>query len=163
MKIIYFMILIIITLFVIWFFKKGLAWAYSLPWPMALKLIFYGLILYLLDASGLFVGLAIIQGIEKSDADLLLALSFIILIYTVLFVIINLFMFHGLSEKEDAFFKKLQSIFETALILLTINMLLATIASVISKSLQMTILTNILMFYMPFVPIVGSLKIKFSN
>lgn len=128
---------------------------------------FKGLIIYVLNVAGLLVVLTIMQGIvqelKNPDADLLIVLSFVIPIYTALFIIINLFIFRGLSKKADTFLKKLQAIFERVLILLTISMLLATIAGVVSKSLQMTLLTNILLFYMPFVSMMGSLKIKFSN
>lgn len=74
------------------------------------------------------------------------------------------------------YFKQLQSIFETALVIVTFSALLVTIAGISSseiavhlkaleamKFLQLNLLTWIILLYPPVIPIVGALKFHNVN
>lgn len=81
--------------------------------------------------------------------------------YTLFFILLDLILFRGkIRDDNKDFFKKLQAISEIVLILLTFSLILVTLSGTLKNNdLQMQIIINILVFYGPFVPLIGSLKI----
>lgn len=135
------------------------------------SLTWYSINLFLLDLIP-FALIALLEGEivmhtgkhATADIRFLQILSVTLPIYTLVFAIINTHLFskEPLSKQHHKFFKQLQTIFDSLLALLTLSLLLGTIASLIptdpQKNTQMELLTNVLIFYTPVIPIVGALK-----
>lgn len=109
----------------------------------------------------LLITLSGVGSIFHTNEEIVIMFLVGIPIYTLLLVPLNLYL---LKQEEfsntDRLFRKLQVIFELVLILLTFSLILVTLTSLVSKSLQMDVLIYIILIYLPVVPIMGSLKIK---
>lgn len=144
------------------------------PWKIS-----YAIILYLLDDL-VFVYVALLLGIiVHTDISLLEGLFIFLPLYTISLFPINKYLFSKVSKKKLVkykYFKQLQSIFETALVIVTFSALLATIAGISSseiavhlkaleamKFLQLNLLTWIILLYPPVIPIAGALKFHNVN
>lgn len=81
--------------------------------------------------------------------------------YTLVFILFDFILFReSVINFDKEFFKLLQVISEILLILLTFSLILVTLAGTLKNNeLQMNIIIYILMFYGPFIPLIGSLKI----
>jgi len=81
--------------------------------------------------------------------------------YTLVFILFDFILFRkNVINGDKEFFKLLQAISEILLILLTFSLILVTLTGALKiTELQMNIIIYILMFYGPFIPLIGSLKI----
>jgi len=150
-------IISIIAVIILWIGVKKI-----LNWHSKFKLVVYAILIYCINLIVLL--LIILSGfgnIFHTNREIVIMFLVGIPIYTLLLVPLNL---HLLKQEEfsntDRLFRKLQVIFELVLILLTFSLILVTLTSLVSKSLQMDVLIYIILIYLPVVPIMGSLKIK---
>ncbi|WP_288572444.1 hypothetical protein [uncultured Weissella sp.] len=148
-------LLIAIAEVVIWF-------GFTKVSNLQVKLILNVILLYgINEAPLLFMIVPKITSYFKNDIEIIVALLVGIPIYTFLFVPLNLYLFK--QEKltvGDKFFRKSQAVFEILLTMLTFSLLLVTLTSLVSKSLQMDLLIYLLLIYLPALPIIGGFKIK---
>lgn len=134
----------------------------SLNWKSKFKLAVYTVSIYFINSILLLS--TILSGVGtifNTNKEIIFMLLIIIPLYTLLLLPLNIYLLK--QEKlsnTDRFFKKLQAIIELLLILLTFSLMLITLTSLISKSLQMNVLIYTLLIYLPVVPIMGSLKIE---
>lgn len=133
-----------------------------LNWHSKFKIVVYTILIYCINLIVLLpIILSGVGNIFHTNREIVIMFLVGIPIYTLLLTPLNLYLLK--QEKfsnTDRFFKKLQAIFELVLILLTFSLILVTLTSLISKSLQMDVLIYIILIYLPVVPIMGSLKIK---
>lgn len=134
----------------------------SLNWKSKFKLAVYAVSIYFINSILLLS--TILSGVGtifNTNKEIIFMLLISIPLYTLLLLPLNIYLLK--QEKlsnTDRFFKKLQAIIELLLILLTFSLMLITLTSLISKSLQMNVLIYTLLIYLPVVPIMGSLKIE---
>lgn len=134
----------------------------SLNWNSKLKLVVYAVLIYLINLVLLLsVILSVVGTIFNTNKEIIFMLLIGIPLYTFLLLPLNIYLLK--QEKlsnTNRIFKKLQAVFELLLILLTFSLMLITLTSLISKSLQMNILIYTLLIYLPVVPVMGSFKIE---
>lgn len=133
-----------------------------LNWHSKFKLVIYAILIYCINLIVLLlITLSGVGSIFHTNEEIVIMFLVGIPIYTLLLIPLNLYLLK--QEKlsnTDRLFRKLQALFELVLILLTFSLILVTLTSLISKSLQMDVLIYIILIYLPVIPIMGSLKIK---